>query len=98
GESIEYNKAKGFSRMTTERWFRLAENEAIDFERMARMKELYRKAELTPKESTYTKRIRKANLFAEDFSTDTHAVPKRFTYPDGTTRPWHVDELRSVFR
>lgn len=98
GKSIEYNKAKGFSRMTSERWFKLAENESIEFERMARLKEIYRQGRLTPKESIYVKRIRKSNLFAEDFDSNTHAIPKRFTYPDGTTRPWHIDELRSVFR
>lgn len=86
-EQIEYVKAKGFSRMTPERFNRLVEGEAISYERMIRIRELYRRGMSQPTETTIEKRIRLDQM-----------IPKRHTYPDGSTRPWHISELRSVFK
>jgi len=79
------SRAKGFSRMNVGRWLRLREGEEIHYERMRRMRELYRDGTIRPQEKKITKRIR----FAE-------SVPKRFTYPDGSTRPWSTNELEGL--
>lgn len=99
-EDSVYNKGKGFSRLSTSRLFKLIEGDSIQFERMARIKEIWRKGgkEGTfPRENTYTKRIKVKSMFAEDFDYKKDSIPKRFTYPDGSTRPWHLEELKDMF-
>ncbi len=78
-------KAKGFSRMNVSRFMKLVEGETIEFERMRRLRELYRKGSIDPEEYNVKKRLNIANY-----------LPKRYTYPDGFTRPWHIDELRNA--
>jgi hypothetical protein len=78
------NHGKGFSRLHTERFFRLLEGEEVIYERMKRIKELYRAGNFRPKEEQITKSLSK------------NPITKRFTYPDGTTRPWHYKELQTI--
>ena len=78
-------RAKGFSKMTIERFNHLASGGELEVRRMARSKELLTRGELTPREMVYRKSLRGT------------AVPKRLFYPDGYSRPWTIDELSSVF-
>ena len=86
------NKAKGFSlgtgRQAFEKLGRIIEGERIGVQRMTRLRELYR----TQKDGSYTTApfemlVIKALTF--------EMLSKRFHYPDGETRPWRVDELKS---
>ena len=86
------NKAKGFSlgtgRQAFEKLGQIIAGERIGVQRMTRLRELYR----TQKDGTYTTSpfemlVIKALTF--------EMLSKRFHYPDGETRPWRVDELRS---
>ena len=86
------NKAKGFSLGTGQQAFdklgRIIEGERIGVQRMTRMRELYR----TQVGGQYTTApfemlVIKALTF--------EMLSKRFHYPDGDTRPWKVEELRS---
>lgn len=74
-------KAKGFSRMTIERWEKLKDDEEIEYLRMRRIKELYKKGDMKPREDLILKRLRRV------------LIPKRYMYPDGRSRPWHIGEL-----
>ena len=58
----------------------------LQFERMSRLKELYRGGHSHPREEIIRKAMRRK------------MVPKRFHYPDGTTRPWSILELERMFR
>jgi hypothetical protein len=78
-------KSKGFSRPTVEKFLALQAGKEIEAVRMNRVKEQLRKGDTKPREVTITKRL---NLL--------DAVPKRFTYPDGETRPWHISELKGL--
>jgi hypothetical protein len=78
-------KAKGFSNMSIEKFNVLLENQAIDYERMRRIKELARRGDFTPREDVIQKKLKNIVL------------AKRFHYPDGHTRPWQVGELRDYF-
>lgn len=75
-------KAKGFPRLTMQQWVDLIEYREIEVERMGRIKELYRIGEVTPQDVKIRKALNPASM------------PKRFTYADGTTRPWTITELR----
>lgn len=77
-------KAKGFSRMTIERMEQLLDDQAIEYTRMVRVKELLRSGHTMPEERVIRKRLRK------------DAMPKRCFYPDGHSRPWHIDEIRNT--
>lgn len=90
-------KAKGFSRMTASRFATLLEGEQIDFERMRRLRELYRSGNTHPVEYKVKKRLLCKSLFDDDFNPGKHSITKRFTYPDGGTRPWQLGELRRMF-
>jgi hypothetical protein len=81
----EVIKAKGFSEMNREKFDRLLDGEVIEFQRMARLKELYGGITHSPEpiEILIKKVLRGI------------ALSKRFTYPDGSTRPWHIEELHS---
>lgn len=76
-------KAKGFSRMTAERWEKLVSGDEIETYRMARVKEVMRSGNTRPRDKRVPKKVK-------------NILPKRFTYPDGSTRPWHVSELESI--
>lgn len=58
----------------------------IEYTRMARSRELFRDKKITPEERRMGKKLR----------TDT--LSKRCFYPDGHSRPWHIEELRSVIQ
>lgn len=89
-----YYKAKGFSRMTATRFARLLEGETIEYERMTRIREnIVKNPSLQPREQRVYKRMKMRGLFAQGFNPSKHPIPKRFTYPDGKTRPWSVNEI-----
>ncbi len=78
-------RAKGFSRPTIKRFIALQEGKEIEATRMRRVRELMRKGETRPREDVIRKSI---NII--------DSVPKRFLYPDGESRPWHIDEIRDL--
>jgi DNA polymerase type B, organellar and viral len=86
-ETTKYQgvRAKGFSRPTIKRFEALQRGEEIEAVRMRRVRELMRKGDTRPREDVILKSINIKD-----------AVPKRFIYPDGGTRPWHIDELRNL--
>jgi DNA polymerase type B, organellar and viral len=89
-------KAKGMSRLNATRFLKLLEGGSIEFERMSRLRENNRKQQWKPREQIIEKRMRIKSIYAKDFDYQKDSLPKRFTYPDGTTRPWHIDELNEM--
>ena len=83
GKQLDLVKAKGFSKLTASEFMGLIEGEAISYERMARIRQNFRAGNITPEEVLIEKRLKGDTL------------PKRFTYPDGHTRPWTIGELQS---
>jgi len=83
-EGKEVVKAKGFSDMSREKFDRLIDGEFVEFQRMARIKELYGRLHSPDPVEVLIKKCLKGI-----------SLTKRFTYPDGTTRPWSIDELYS---
>lgn len=106
GEPIHIVRAKGFSKMTPEKFEKLTGNlnldgtrsvggltieeldemrrgEEIVYRRMRRIREMVRKGRFRPTEDEIVKVLR-------------NAVPKRMFYPDGHTRPWHIDEIKDL--
>src|SRR5216684_4335468 len=75
-------KAKGFPKLKVEEFTDLAEGKAISFYRMARVRENLRKDETHPRDTKIKKRLNQNNQ------------PKRFVFPNGQTRPWHVSEIQ----
>lgn len=75
-------KGKGFSKMTYQDFLRLEEGDNVEIERMVRIRENLRAGRSEPMEKVYEKRFRGS------------VRPKRFFESDGSSRPWHVDELR----
>lgn len=84
GNDMQVVKAKGFSRMTLEKFEKLLNFEEITYTRMARIKENARRGDFTPRESVWHKGIRP------------DAISKRVFYPDGQSRPWNLDELQTA--
>lgn len=86
-------KAKGFSlgkdKTKAERLFlQLVNDGEIRVSRMERVRQVLRSASengLHPRETEVTKRLQK------------NVIGKRFMYPDGSTRPWTVEELECVY-
>jgi len=83
-----FTKAKGFSlgRSRGEAWRRfdqIAGGDRIGIQRQVRMRELYRSGDTSPIDIL----VIKALTF--------EMLSKRFHYPDGETRPWHIKELVS---
>ncbi len=76
-------KAKGYSKLTVKQFLGLIDGESVDFERMTRLRDLYRRQELQPEETVVRKFLRNSTL------------TKRFMYPDGRSRPWTIEELKS---
>lgn len=89
-------KGKGFSRLNANRFAQILEGEQIDFERMSRLKELYRKGLTHPEEIKATKTMRFRPMNRADFNLKDCSLPKRAQYPDGTSRPWSIGELRGM--
>ncbi len=86
------NKAKGFSLGSGlpafEKLGRIVEGERVGIQRMTRMRELYR----TQVDGQYvTAPFEMMVIKALTFET----LCKRFHYPDGETRPWSIEELKS---
>lgn len=84
GKELRVIKAKGFSRMTLDKFEKLLNYEEIEYTRMARIKENARRGDFTPRETVLRKGIRR------------DAISKRVFYPDGQSRPWDIDELDSA--
>lgn len=88
-------KAKGMSRMTPTRYMKLVEHEAIECERMVRIKENFTSGHTAPTEKTYVKTASFKSPHADDFDSHKHTLPKRMPYPDGESRPWSVNEIHA---
>jgi hypothetical protein len=90
GKALEIYHAKGVSlgkhlRTQRARWKALRKGGRVSVTRMTRVKENIRRSHsLEPKELPIKKRL-KMNV-----------IEKRFMYPDGTTRPWTVEELEPI--
>jgi hypothetical protein len=99
-EDMEYIKAKGFSRMENDntRFADLLEGKAVDYERMTRIRENLRNGVTKPNENIIQKRLRVLSIHDPNFNPSEHVVPKRFTYPDGFTRAWTIEELRKMLK
>jgi len=88
-KAVQVTKAKGFSlgrAAKGEAWERfdaIVKGDRIGVQRMTRMRELYRSGLTAPMDVL----VIKALTF--------EMISKRFHYPDGETRPWSVEELRS---
>jgi hypothetical protein len=86
------NKAKGFSlgqgQEAFEKLGRIIAGDRIGVQRMTRMRELYR-TQIAGQYTTapFEMLVIKALTF--------EMLSKRFHYPDGETRPWSVEELKS---
>lgn len=77
-------KAKGFSRMTLDKFYQLRAGNEIAIERMSRVKELFRKGEIRPYEQIFTKKFRGV------------LRPKRRRVGD-QTMPWSISEIEDKF-
>jgi hypothetical protein len=92
-QPITVTKAKGFSlgrdkQKAEEMFLQLVNGGEIHVTRMERVRSLLRSAEtrgLHPRETEIAKRLSK------------NVIGKRFMYPDGTTRPWTVEELKETY-
>lgn len=84
-DGTHVTKAKGFSRMTLEKFEKLLNYEEVEYSRMARIKENARRGEFQPRETVIRKTVRR------------DALQKRFFYPDGYSRPWRHEEIRDCF-
>ncbi len=89
-------KAKGFSlgkdkAKASEHFDRLVMGGEIQITRMARIRENLRARHLGPRDVTVTKRLRQIDFLQGNYRAE--AMPKRFMYPDGLTRPWTYGEL-----
>jgi hypothetical protein len=77
-------KAKGFSRMTYQKFLQISQGGAIEVERMMRVREMLRKGELRPNEYVGPKELRPETMPKRSFSRKT-----------GHSRPWNVKEIRA---
>lgn len=84
-KDIDLVRAKGFSHLNVDRFTRLLEGETINYERMVRIRENFRRGHFSPREIMVPKRVQVENF-----------IPKRFTYPDGTTRAWQKKEIENL--
>lgn len=88
GEKKTIVRAKGFSlgkgQKAIDNFTRLVNGYDVEVDRMARIRENLRKGRTEPHESTIRKRLQ-------------NQMPKRFTFEDGTTRPWTMNELKEKF-
>jgi len=104
---IHLLKAKGFSRMSVERWHAIEQGNNIQFERMARIREIFCRPNSSDPSTPINTHPRsvivdKGSHFVDFHSSNPifdpaiHVIPKRFPYLDGTTRPWNVNELKTL--
>lgn len=84
GFSLERGNTPAQQKRAQQQFADLAAGKAIEVERMARIREMLRKGDTTPMGKIVEKRLH------------SQAVSKRFHYPDGQTRPWHITELEST--
>jgi hypothetical protein len=78
------HRAKGFTlKNDAQKFENLLAGYEVEIDRMVRVREAIVKRDLSPREATIVKRLQ-------------NNVPKRFTYPDGTTRPWAISEIQSM--
>lgn len=96
GMMVMLSRGKGFSRLNAARWNRLLEGQAIDYERMSRLKENFRAHRSKPTKINYPKSAIIKYPFDVDFNPNKHTIPKRYFYPDGYSRPWTVNELKEM--
>ena len=78
-------KAKGFSRMSYEKFVEVAKGGAIEVERMMRVREMMRRGELRPNEYMGTKQLKPETMAKRSFFRKT-----------GHSRPWDVKEIRKA--
>lgn len=95
-DTLPVVKAKGFSLAkdkdkASEQFDRLVSGGEVHVERMVRIRENLRTRQLTPHDATIVKRLRQIDFLQGIYRLD--AIPKRFMYPDGHTRPWSHAEL-----
>jgi hypothetical protein len=87
GKRIELRKVKGVTLGKSQllqrvRWKALKKGARVSYPRMNRIKEnIRRRKTLSPIEQVVRKKLK------------LDSVEKRFMYPDGSTRPWHVSEI-----
>jgi hypothetical protein len=74
-------KGKGYSRLTYEQFLKLGEGDDVEIERMVRIRENLRAGRTAPLEKMFPKGMRNS------------VRPKRCFHPDGSSRPWTIDEL-----
>ena len=79
-------KDKWIGDVSYKRWMALREGEAIEVERMTRVRELYRSGNTVPVSATITKEFQGSSR------------PKRKPHADGTTEPWTVEDLANKWR
>lgn len=79
-------RAKGFSRMTVDRFKEILEGKEVEVRRMTRVRELLRKGVLTPSEGIVKKRLQ--------FQTRA----KRCAVEGNDTRPWTLEELSETLK
>ena len=84
GELVNIVKAKGFSlRNNLARFNKVISGQSVEIEKMMSIRENLKMNRTMPLEIVTSKRFRGK------------ATPKRFFYPDGTSRPWYLSELES---
>jgi len=80
------SKAKGFSlggpKESERRFAKLVAGQEVEVDRMFRIRENLRRRGIAPYEETVVKVLRE------------RTIPKRYTFKDGTTRPWTINELK----
>lgn len=82
----EEQQSKWIGEVSYKRWMALREGQAIEVERMTRIRELYRSGNTEPITSKIKKEFRGSSR------------PKRKPHADGTTEPWGIDDLANQWR
>lgn len=85
-------RAKGFSRMTTEKFQDLIEGREIEVRRMSRVRELLRTGQLTPRETPIRKRLQIEKLPTGEMKFKMRSK-RRMLVKENDSRPWDIKEL-----
>ena len=85
-EVTEDEQKKWIGQVSLKRWMELREGQAIEAERMARIKELYRYGDTVPMTRQIKKELRG------------YSRPKRRTHSDGSTEPWRITDLQQAWK
>jgi hypothetical protein len=85
-------RAKGFSRMTTEKFQDLIEGREIEVRRMSRVRELLRTGQLTPRETPIRKRLQIEKLPTGEMKFKMRSK-RRMLMKENDSRPWDIKEL-----